>query len=123
LLQGAPITNPNPLAPAPADAHVVAEGQLNSTTGTGNVQANLGLTASFKFRLVANEQITIRMDSNSHLVAFLQAGERGTARASEQWVIDVSDSAGTEVFSWQPDGTVGTGIKGTGAISRQPPCY
>jgi hypothetical protein len=109
LLQGAPIISGGTF---PADAHVVAEGQLTSVLGNGNIEANLALTASFQFRLAAAQNITVAMDSNSHLIAAVDLGSRGTARATESWTLDVVDAAGTTVFHWAPDGVVGTGITG-----------
>jgi len=108
LLQGAPILNP--VAPSPADAHVVAEAQLIGG-GNGNVQGNLGLTASFSFSLTNSQAVTVSLDSLSHLIASISASSNGTARASDQWVIEVADAAGNTVFSWAPNGLPG-GITG-----------
>ena len=47
VLTGAPVINPT--TPTPASAKLVAEGQLTTQPGFGNVQANLGLTTSFSF--------------------------------------------------------------------------
>jgi PEP-CTERM motif-containing protein len=114
LLNGAPILSGG-AATFPADAHVVAEGQLSSTLGNGNVQANLGLTATVTFVANVSEMVTIAMSSNSHVIAAIQAGDKGTARASDQWIIDIeqnnANGTSTQVFNWAPNGAPG-GITG-----------
>jgi hypothetical protein len=109
LLHGSPIINPFGV-PAPADAHVVNEGQLATIGGFANIQANLGLTATFSFALAASQTVTIGLSSLSHLLANVDLTNFGTARASEQWVIDIRDPSGI-IFSWSPDGQAG-GITG-----------
>ena len=113
LLQGSPLGG-TPFGTA-ADAHVVNEGQLASIGGFGAIQSNLGLTASFSFALASSQAITISLNSLSHLIANVDLGNVGAARASEQWVIDIRDSSGAQVFSWAPNGGAG-GISGTGAF-------
>jgi hypothetical protein len=112
LLQGAPVTNPAGV-PTPADAHLVTEAQLSSITGAGNVQANLGLTATFSFSLANDQAVTIAFDSLSHLLAHVGLDERigSTARSSEGWNIELRNSAGGLVFEWSPNGQAG-GITG-----------
>ena len=113
LLQGSPLGGT--LFGTAADAHVVNEGQLASIGGFGAIQSNLGLTASFSFALASSQAITISLNSLSHLIANVDLGNFGTARASEQWVIDIRDTSGAQVFSWAPNGGAG-GISGTGAF-------
>ena len=119
LLQGSPLGG-TPFGTA-ADAHVVNEGQLASIGGFGAIQSNLGLTASFSFALAASQAITISLNSLSHLIANVDLGNVGAARASEQWVIDIRDTSGAQVFSWAPNGGAG-GISGTGALETTDTC-
>jgi len=112
LLQGTPINVPGFPPNVGADAHAVAEAQLTSVLGNGNVGGNLALVATFQFRPNSNQTVTISMASNSHLIAAL-GFDKGSANATEGWVINVFDNTtGAQVFSWAPDGTVGTGITG-----------
>ena len=116
LLQGSPIINSFGVS-APADAHVVNEGQLATITGFGAIQSNLGLTASFAFQLLGSQTVTISFNSLSHLIANVDLGSFGTARASEQWVIDIFDNTSqSTVFSWSPDGLKG-GLTGVGTVN------
>src|SRR5438309_7127922 len=109
LLQGTPINVPGFPPNVGADAHAVAEAQLTSVLGNGNVGGNLALVATFQFRPNSNQTVTISMASNSHLIAAL-GFDKGSANATEGWVINVFDNTtGAQVFSWAPDGTVGTG--------------
>jgi PEP-CTERM motif len=109
LLRGSPLGGTS--VSSPADAHVVNEGQLTTIGGFGAIQANLGLTASFAFKLGASQSVTISFDSLSHLIAEIGLGDNGTARASEQFTIDIRDGSGAQVFAWSPNGQPG-GITG-----------
>ena len=112
LLTGAPIINPAGISP-PATARLVTEGQLTSIQGNGNVQANLGLTASFSFSLTNSQAVIIDFDTVQHLVASVGLTDAlgSTARSSTGWTIEIRDQNGNVVFSWTPNGTAG-GITG-----------
>jgi hypothetical protein len=114
LLTGAPIINASGV-PTPATANLVTEGQLTAITGNGNVQANLGLTASFSFSPVVNQQIIIDFDAVQHLVAAVGATDAPgtTARSSSGWTVEIRDQAGNLIFSWTPNGGAGGIIGGT----------
>jgi hypothetical protein len=130
LLTGAPITNT--AVPTPATARLVTEGQLTSIQGNGNVQANLGLTASFSFSLTNSQTVTIDFDTVQHLVASVGLTDAlgSTARSSTGWTIDIRDPSGALVFQWTPNGLPG-GITGgvevadacnmTNAVNAQQP--
>jgi PEP-CTERM motif-containing protein len=114
ILSGAPIINPTP-TPTPASAKLVAEGQLTSQTGFGNVQANLGLTTSFSFSLANGSQaIVIDFNPIAYLIAAVGATDTAgsTARSTIGWTVFIADHLGNQVFSWTPDGVLGTGIVG-----------
>jgi hypothetical protein len=108
LLTGAPIINPAGV-PTPATARLVTEGQLTSIQGNGNVQANLGLTATFAFSLDKSQTVTISFDTVQHLVASVGLTDAlgSTARSSTGWTIEIRDHLGTVVFSWTPNGAAG----------------
>jgi hypothetical protein len=91
----------------------VTEAQLTSAGGTGNVQANLGLTATFSFSLANNQAVTVAFNAINHLIAAVSAGELlgSTARSTSGWTVDVRDQAGNLVFEWSPNGQAG-GIVG-----------
>ena len=112
LLTGAPIINPAGIS-TPATARLVTEGQLTSVQGNGNVQANLGLTASFSFSLTNSQTVTIDFDTVQHLVASVGLTDAlgSTARSSTGWTIEIRDHLGNLVFSWTPNGGAG-GITG-----------
>jgi hypothetical protein len=112
LLTNSPIAGTG--QPVGATARVVNEGQLSTLVGAGNIQANLGLTATFAFTLAASQSVTITFASLSHLIALVDPLNAigSTARASEGWSINIINPAGTTVFSWSPDGVLGTGISG-----------
>jgi len=113
LLTGAPIINPAGI-PTPATARLVTEGQLTSIQGNGNVQANLGLTASFSFSFANTSQaVIIDFDTVQHLVASVGLTDAlgSTARSSTGWTIEIRDQNGNVVFSWTPNGGAG-GITG-----------
>jgi hypothetical protein len=101
--------------PVGANARVVNEGQLSSLIGSGNIQANLGLTATFAFTLGSSQSVTIAFSSLSHLIALVDPLNAigSTARASEGWNINITNPAGVTVFSWSPDGTVNAVTGGT----------
>jgi len=112
LLTGAPIINPAGV-PTPATARLVTEAQLTSIQGNGNVQANLGLTASFSFSLTNSQAVIIDFDTLQHLVAAVGATDAlgSTARSSTGWAIEIRDNNGFLVFQWTPNGQPG-GITG-----------
>lgn len=111
LLQGSPLAGVTGV-PAPADAHVVNEGQLTTVGGFANIQANLGLTASLSFSFANGSQaVGVAFDALIHLIANVDATNQGTARASAEWTIQLTDAAGTTLFSWSPNGQAG-GILG-----------
>ena len=113
LLTGSPIITA--AVPPPALAQLVTEAQLTTQFGFGNVQANLGLTASFSFSLANGDQaVVIDFDALQHLVADVGAGEviGSTARTSTGWTIFVTDPAGNTIFDWTPDGALNTSITG-----------
>jgi len=113
LLTGAPIINPAGIS-TPATARLVTEGQLTSIQGNGNVQANLGLTASFSFSFANTSQaVIIDFDTVQHLVASVGLTDAlgSTARSSTGWTIEIRDQNGNVVFSWTPNGGAG-GITG-----------
>jgi hypothetical protein len=114
VLTGAPVINPTP-TPTPASAKLVAEGQLTSQQGFGNVQANLGLTTSFSFSLANGSQaLVIDFNSVAYLISAVGATDAigSTARSAIGWTIFIADQAGNPIFSWSPDGVLGTGIVG-----------
>ena len=110
VLTGAPVINPT--TPTPASAKLVAEGQLTSQTGFGNVQANLGLTTSFSF--TGSQALVIDFNTVAYLIAAVGATDviGSTARSTIGWTIFIADPAGNTIFSWSPDGVLGTGIVG-----------
>jgi len=112
LLTGAPIINPAGV-PTPATARLVTEGQLTSIQGNGNVQANLGLTASFSFSLANSQAVIIDFDTVQHLVAAVGLTDvlGSTARSSTGWSMEIRDNTGALVFQWTPNGGAG-GITG-----------
>jgi hypothetical protein len=113
LLTGAPIINPAGIS-TPATARLVTEGQLTSIQGNGNVQANLGLTASFSFSLTNSQAVIIDFDTVQHLVASVGLTDAlgSTARSSTAWSIEIRDQSGALVFQWTPNGVAGSGITG-----------
>jgi hypothetical protein len=108
LLQGS-LINPG----APADLHVVNEGQLATVGGFGSIQGNVGLTTTFSFSLANSQSITISLGSLSHLVGAVDSGDSGAARASEQFVVDIRNASGALVFAWSPNGGAGGIIGGS----------
>jgi hypothetical protein len=119
LLTGAPVANP--AIATPATARLVTEGQLTSIQGNGNVQANLGLTATFSFSTVVNQTVTIDFDTVQHLVASVGLTDAlgSTARSSTGWTIEIRDHNGALIFSWTPNGGAG-GI--TGGVENADAC-
>lgn len=111
LLTGAPIVDGLP--PGGADAHTLAEVQLKTNGDDGSAQSNLGLVATFSFALNESQRIGMSFNASQWLIAFLtddmQLGT--TAQASSGWTISLAQGDNT-LFSWTPDGVVGTGISG-----------
>jgi hypothetical protein len=110
LLTGSPLAGV-PGVSDPATARVVNEGQLTTVGGFGNIQANLGLTASLSFSTTNTMAVGIAFDALIHLIANVDATNQGTARASSEWTIQLLDAAGNTLFSWSPNGAAG-GITG-----------
>ncbi len=112
ILTGAPVINPTP-TPTPASAKLVAEGQLTSQQGFGNVQANLGLTTSFSFK-PPSQALVIDFNPVAYLISAVGATDAigSTARSTIGWTIFIADQFGNPIFSWSPDGVLGTGIVG-----------
>lgn len=108
-LTGYPISG---LAPGPvgATAQTAALSEVNSTGSAGS-QSGLTLTTDFTFTLVQAQGITIDFDTIAHLYTNLQPV--GSSSASLSWSVTlVNNLTGLTVFSWSPDGVVGTGITG-----------
>jgi hypothetical protein len=112
VLSGAPVINP--VSPTPASAKLVAEAQLTSQTGFGNVQANLGLTASFRFSGL--QALVIDFNPVAYLIDAVGATDLpgSTARSTIGWTVFIADQNGNPVFSWSPDGQLSqlSGISG-----------
>lgn len=122
LLDGSPLAGTG--QPTGANARSVAEATLLTGGGTsGSSQSNLGLVASFSFSLANGDQaVTIAFNADMFNRAFVSAlaALGTTAQASSDWEIEVVDNLGNEVFTWTPNGVLGSGI--TGGTENSDPC-
>jgi PEP-CTERM motif len=112
-LAGNPITGLPVSGAGGTTAQLEARAQVTGPANTAATGSNLGLLAQFSFSLANNTDVRFDLDSISHLIAFLDSG--GSANAGESWSLNIVDqtTGGNVVFSWSPDGVVGTGISGT----------
>lgn len=110
LLTGSPLAD-TPI-PVGATADSLAEVQLGGA-GDGSSQSNLGLVATFSFTPNASGVLGVSFDADMWLKAFLTTdmGLGTTAQASSGWSIELAQG-GTTLFSWTPDGVLGSGIQG-----------
>ena len=107
-LDGAPITG---LGQAlGANARTSALAQLVNT-GLANTGANIGLISQFSFQTGSNLAVIIDFNALMHMVTFVDP--LLLANAGESWSIKISNHvSGATVFSWAPDGVLGSGIFG-----------
>ena len=98
-----------------------AAAKLDSTVsispgGDGSATSNLNLNSGFTFNLDSSSAITFNFDAFAFLRAYLSPdavlGVNSSANASYEWGMNIRNAAGEEVFFWDPNGVVGTGIGG-----------
>lgn len=99
--------------PGGANASLRADVNLTSQTA-GSSSSNTGVAGGFAFSLAAGTTMTLDFTSALNLVASTSADalHGTTAQATSSYSISITDASGGEVFSWNPDGVIGSGIIG-----------
>lgn len=84
--------------------------------GDGTAQGNVNLNAVYTLTALNAFSLEASFSAESFLRGYLAAGALSTptpfATASHSWSMAITDTAGNDVFTWSPNGTVGTGISG-----------
>lgn len=78
--------------------------------GDGTTQGNVNLNARFTFDVLnAGTKIEVSFDANAYLRTMLtdMGLEPPTSTAAHQWTMTLVNSAGAEVFKWEPNGAAG----------------
>ena len=99
--------------PGGANASLRADVSLTTETA-GSSSSNTGVSGGFGFTLLAGTTMTLDFTAKLNLVASTSADALlgSTAQATSSYVINISDNSGATVFSWNPNGVLGTGIVG-----------
>jgi hypothetical protein len=78
--------------------------------GSGIANSSLGVTARFTVLAGASTNLTFDFIADPFLRAFVDP--LVTSQAGLAWNVSIENAAGTTVFNWAPDGTLGSGISG-----------
>ena len=84
-------------------------------SGTGSAQSNAQLGASFTLGVFnPGTVLGVSFDAEGFLRAMLNpfGANPANASAAYNWRIQLRNSAGAQIFSWAPDGVLGSGITG-----------
>lgn len=118
-LQGALITGTSTSGANGVRAQGVAETQiLNSQVG--NSSSNLSTTSLFQFSVAQASTFRADFEADASLLAALDgaASFGSLANSGISFTLKILNSSGGTIFTWTPDGEVGTGISGTVPFSE-----
>jgi PEP-CTERM motif len=108
-LTGAIIAGLGP--PTPSTADLVSEVQL-TTSGSGNANTTSGTGGTFVFTPANNGlQVRVSFDASSWQISQVAPGTSAITGQSLSFILTRTDTGAT-VFSWNPDGVLGSGITG-----------
>jgi hypothetical protein len=100
-----------PGTPNQANANTVAELQF-AGTDAGNSSANVGTASRFVFNLRESDVFDFRFNADGTLNSVLDQPEF-SSRTSYRFGLTITNlDNNSVVFSWNPDGTIGSGISG-----------